>query len=128
MELKDFFIDVAALPQTTGGFIQIIFLAFVYGNLLTYASNLISDGSELLLLVPALSGIVGSVVLPILGAVPDGCIVLFSGLGPNAQEQLSVGVGALAGSTIMLLTVPWFLSILGGRVNVVNGKVREWNE
>ncbi|RYH27768.1 hypothetical protein EON65_13220 [archaeon] len=33
-------------------------------------------------------------------------------------EQLNVGVGALAGSTIMLLTVPWFLSILGGRVNI----------
>jgi len=34
---------------------------------------------------------------------------------------LSVGVGALAGSTIMLLTVPWFLSIVGGRVNIVDG-------
>lgn len=33
----------------------------------------------------------GSVVLPILGAVPDGCIVLFSGLGPNAAEELAVG-------------------------------------
>lgn len=62
--------------------------------------------------------IVGSVVLPILGAVPDGAIVLFSGLGADAQEQVAVGVGALAGSTIMLLTVPWFLSILGGRVDL----------
>ena len=35
--------------------------------------------------------ILGSVVLPILGAVPDGCIVLFSGLGPNAAEELAVG-------------------------------------
>lgn len=33
-------------------------------------------------------------------------------------EQLTVGVGALAGSTIMLLTIPWFLSIVGGRVNI----------
>ena len=32
--------------------------------------------------------------------------MFFSGLGPDAQSQLSVGVGALAGSTIMLLTVP----------------------
>lgn len=71
------------------------------------ASNMISDGSELLLLVPAVAGLVGSVVLPVLGAVPDGAIVLFSGMGDNAQEQLSVGVGALAGSTIMLLTIPW---------------------
>jgi len=29
-----------------------------------------------------------------------------------------VGVGALAGSTIMLLTIPWFLSIMGGRVTI----------
>lgn len=68
---------------------------------------MISDGSELLLLVPAVAGLVGSVVLPVLGAVPDGAIVLFSGMGDDAQAQLSVGVGALAGSTIMLLTIPW---------------------
>eukprot|EP00918_Siedleckia_nematoides_P021859 GHVU01047105.1.p1 GENE.GHVU01047105.1~~GHVU01047105.1.p1 ORF type:complete len:169 (-),score=23.09 GHVU01047105.1:76-582(-) len=87
-------------------------------------STLISDGSELLLLVPSLAGIVGPVVLPILGAVPDGAIVLFSGLGPDAQEQVSVGVGALAGSTIMLLTVPWFMSVFGGRVEVRKGTPR----
>lgn len=116
-----FFIDVEALPEGFDGFCQVIFLFVCYGYVLMNASNLISDGSELLLLVPAYAGIVGSVVLPILGAVPDGCIILFSGMGPNAQEQLAVGVGALAGSTIMLLTIPWFLSILGGRVDVVNG-------
>jgi len=49
-------------------------------------------------------------------------MVFFSGIGPTAQTQLSVGMGALAGSTIMLLTVPWFLSILAGRVDVVNGE------
>ena len=50
--------------------------------------------------------------------------MLFSGLGDKAkaQESLSVGVGALAGSTIMLLTVPWGLSILAGRVNIVRGQ------
>jgi Ca2+/Na+ antiporter len=65
-----------------------------------------------------MAGIVGSVVLPVLGAVPDGAIVLFSGMGPDAQEQVSVGVGALAGSTIMLLTIPWALSVYAGRVNL----------
>ena len=45
--------------------------------------------------MPSLAGIVGSVVLPILGAVPDGAIMLFSGLGPDAQEQMQVGVGPL---------------------------------
>jgi hypothetical protein len=34
-------------------------------------------------------------------AVPDGLIVFFSGMGENAQEELNVGVGSLAGSTVM---------------------------
>jgi Ca2+/Na+ antiporter len=98
------------------GLLEVFGLMAVYGYVLFFASNQLSEGSELLLLVPSLAGIVGSVVLPILGAVPDGAIMLFSGLQDNAQEQLSVGVGALAGSTIMLLTIPWGLSILYGAV------------
>ena len=46
--------------------------------------------------------------------------MLFSGLGDieTVQDTISVGVGALAGSTIMLLTIPFGLSIIGGRVNL----------
>ena len=44
--------------------------------------------------------------------------MLFSGLGPNAQEQLTVGIGAIAGSTVMLLTIPWGLSIIMGKVPI----------
>jgi hypothetical protein len=118
MSLEDFFIDVAALPEDGYGMVQLLFVGGTYGYILFYASNLISDGSELLLLIPSMAGLVGSVVLPVLGAVPDGCMVLFAGLGPDAQSQLDVGIGTLAGSTIMLLTLPWFLSIVGGRVNI----------
>ena len=100
------------------GLMQVLTLMFIYGYVLFTASNMLSDGSELLLLVPSLAGVVGSVILPILGAVPDGAIMLFSGLGPDAQEQMAVGVGALAGSTIMLLTVPWSTAILAGRVAI----------
>ena len=57
---------------------------------------MISDGAELLMLTPY-SKLVGAVILPILGAVPDGAIVLFSGIGADAQTNLDVGVGALAG-------------------------------
>merc|ERR1719329_1624568 len=50
-------------------------------------------------------------------------MVLFSGVGPIevAQEKLAVGVGALAGSTIMLLCIPWCLSIYAGRVDIEDG-------
>lgn len=92
-----------------------------YGFVLYKASELIAQGSELLLLIPSLAGIVGGVVLPLMGSVPDAAIMLFSGLKGDryqAQQSLSVGVGALAGSTIMVLTIPFGLSILSGRVDL----------
>ena len=97
---------------------QLVFLTCVYGYFLFKGSSMISDGSELLLLVPSIAGIVGSIVLPVLGAVPDSLMVLFSGLSDNPQATVAVGVGALAGSTIMLLTVPWCLSVIGGQVPI----------
>jgi len=102
------------------GLTGLLWLLVTYGYVLYFSSGLIGDGSELLLLVPSLKGLVGGVVLPLLGAVPDGAIILFSGLGDleEAQETLSVGVGALAGSTIMLLTIPFFLSMYAGRVDI----------
>lgn len=107
------------------GITGLVWLFFSYGYALFYAANLIGEGSELLLLVPSMAGLVGGVVLPLLGAVPDGAIILFSGLGPIevAQESLSVGIGALAGSTIMLLTIPWALSVFVGRVDIKEGKL-----
>lgn len=98
----------------------LFWLLLSYGFAMYVASKLISEGSDLLLLVPSLAGLVGGVVLPIIGAIPDGAIMLFSGLGDieDAQETLSVGVGALAGSTIMLLTVSWSLSVFSGRVDI----------
>lgn len=92
----------------------------LYMYILSIAANMIGDGAELLLLVPEVASLVGSIVLPILGAVPDGMMVLCSGLGDPllAQDKVKVGVGALAGSTVMLLTLPWFLSVLAGRVSI----------
>lgn len=99
--------------------VQIAVLVVIYGAMLFLAAKLMSDGSDLLLLVPGIDKIVGSVVIPILGAVPDGMMVLFSGMSDNAQKEVSVGVGALAGSTVMLLTVPWLIAVIAGRVTVL---------
>jgi Ca2+/H+ antiporter len=116
---KDTFFDLFVDPSVlTHG--QLLIITALYGYLLFTGGNMIGDGSELLLLVPSWSDLIGSVVLPVLGAVPDGLMVLFSGLGANAAQKISVGIGALAGSTIMLLTIPWFLAIYGGRVDIVN--------
>ena len=54
------------------GLSGLVWLFFSYGYALYYASNLIGEGSELLLLVPSMAGLVGGVVLPLLGAIPAG--------------------------------------------------------
>lgn len=41
--------------------------------------------------------------------------MLFSGLNESSQQQVDVGVGVLAGTTIMVLTVPWACAIYFGR-------------
>ena len=45
---------------------------------------------------------------------------MFAGLGDeeSVKQQITVGVGALAGSTILLITVPWAMSIIAGRVSL----------
>ncbi len=49
-------------------------------------------------------------------------VVLFSGLGniETAQETISVGVETVAGSAIMLLTVPWGLLVFAGWVDIMD--------
>ena len=117
MSISSFFVSPASLPHDGFGLCQLLFLMVVYGFVLFRASSLIASGSELLALVLD-PGFVGGFLLPVLGAVPDGAIVLFSGLGPDAATQLAVGVGTLAGSTIMLLTLPWAACAVVGRVDL----------
>uniref|UniRef100_A0A2N9J4Q0 EF-hand domain-containing protein n=1 Tax=Fagus sylvatica TaxID=28930 RepID=A0A2N9J4Q0_FAGSY len=98
------------LPCTTT-VIGNIFLIAVYGYLMFLAASYLSHGSELLLEILG-PGIIGGLFLPILGALPDAMLILVSGLSgttETAQSQVSIGMGLLAGSTVMLLTVlqPW---------------------
>jgi Ca2+/Na+ antiporter len=99
--------------------IPLLFLILVYGYILFKASKIISNGSEMLLLLYG-PGLIGGFVIPIMGAVPDGMIILLSGLGDRDQvkEQIAVGVGTLAGSTIMLLTLPWAIGVYLGRRDI----------
>ena len=117
-EYHDLLEAIGCNASTLGGFVQALTLLAVYSAILFYASNLIAKGSELLLLIDGLRSILGSVVLPILGVSPDGTIVFFSALGSNARKEISVDVGALVGSTIMLLIVSWFFAVYAGRVNI----------
>ncbi|XP_065062222.1 uncharacterized protein LOC135689048 [Rhopilema esculentum] len=100
----------------TGNLLLIIF----YALLLAVAAKFISDGAELLLDLGISASLVGGVILPLLGAVPDSAIIIVSGLGnkEEAQQKLAVGMGTLAGSTIMLLTIAWAGSLMIGRCNL----------
>lgn len=79
-------------------------------------AQMVRDGIRLLCFFHSVSRVVGSVFAPILGALPDGLMVLFSGLGPDAQTKMSTGMGAMVGSTVMMLTLPWFIVNMLGSV------------
>ncbi|KAK4741731.1 hypothetical protein SAY87_025319 [Trapa incisa] len=97
-----------------------VFLILVYSYLMFLSAKLLSDGSEILLEVLG-PGIIGGLFLPILSSLPDAAIILASGLSgskEDAQNQLSVGIGLLAGSTVMLLTVLWGTCVMVGKCDI----------
>lgn len=104
--------------------VQLLFFVLLYGTIVLNASNLIVRGTELLLLLPRIAPLVGNLILPIVASVPDSLLMLFSGMGNDdkVQAELAVGIGALAGSTILTLTLPWFVSIWYGRVDIKDGR------
>ncbi|KAJ9562773.1 hypothetical protein OSB04_007933 [Centaurea solstitialis] len=99
-----------------------LFLILVYGYLMYLAATYLSAGSELLLEILG-PGLVGGLLLPSLGALPDAMLILVSGLSGTvevAQEQVSVGMGLLAGSTVMLLTAIWGSCVIVGKCDIEN--------
>lgn len=97
-----------------------MFLILVYGYLMYTAATYLSYGSELLLEILG-PGIIGGLFLPILGALPDAMLIMVSGLSGSpavAQQQVSVGMGLLAGSTVMLITVIWGTCVLVGKCDI----------
>ncbi|XP_052178790.1 sodium/calcium exchanger NCL-like isoform X2 [Diospyros lotus] len=99
-----------------------LFLILVYGYLMFRAATYLSTGSELLLEILG-PGLIGGLFLPILGALPDAMLILVSGLSgttETAQSQVSVGMGLLAGSTVMLLTLIWGTCMVNGKCDIEN--------
>ncbi|KAJ0054685.1 hypothetical protein Pint_02380 [Pistacia integerrima] len=80
--------------------------------------KILSNGSAILLQILG-PGIIGGLLLPVLGSAPDAAIILASGLTGNketAQSQVSVGMGLMAGSTVMLLTILWGSCLIVGKL------------
>jgi len=118
------------LPEGEGLTVTgLIFMTLVYGFILLKAAQCIGEGSEMLLTVFG-PGVVGGIVIPLFGAIPDGMIILFSGLSGGTRlemlAELEIGLGTLAGSTVCLLTVPWAITIFLGRrdLDPITGKAQ----
>lgn len=110
--------------NTTG----LVIAMLVYGWILLQSADYIGDAAEdMLEKCPSYGKIIGALLVPILGAIPDGMMILLSGMGSGPkseiQDELNVGVGTLAGSTIMLLTIPFATAIYMNRRPVeTNGR------
>lgn len=56
------------------------------------------DGAEMLLDLGLPSALIGGIVLPLLGAVPDAAMIIASGVGKSreqANKEIAVGMGYL---------------------------------
>ncbi|KAI8558520.1 hypothetical protein RHMOL_Rhmol04G0100800 [Rhododendron molle] len=130
--LKDLFLseDCAQtygfLPCSTTVVGNMLFIS-AYGYLMFQAAKRLSEGCEILLEILG-PGIIGGLVLPILSALPDAIVILASGLSGSketAQDQVSVGMGLLAGSIVMLLTLLWGSCVVVGKCDLVDANARD---
>ncbi|KAJ1442431.1 hypothetical protein SESBI_00790 [Sesbania bispinosa] len=99
-----------------------LFLILVYEYLLFHGESYLAAGGERVFKILG-PGIFGASVFDLLGALPESLILLVTGLSSgkeSAQEYASTGVGLLAGSSILLLTVVWGSCVIVGRQNLTN--------
>ena len=67
-------------------FILFFYIQVFYGTLLATSAKFISDGAEMLLAFGLSPSVIGGVVLPVLGAVPDCAIII--GYNYNIYDKL----------------------------------------
>ncbi|KAK7335102.1 hypothetical protein VNO80_26873 [Phaseolus coccineus] len=93
-----------------------LFLILVYEYLLFHGESYLAKGGEQIFKILG-PGIFGASAFHILGALPESLILLVSGLVSNketAKEYAFSGIGLLAGSSILLLTVVWGSCVIVG--------------
>ncbi|XP_073297492.1 sodium/calcium exchanger NCL2-like [Primulina huaijiensis] len=91
-----------------------LFLILVFEYLLFAAESYVGSGGEMIFKILG-PGVFGACVFQIIGSLPEALILLASGLSSSeelAGEFVLTGVGLLAGSTILLLTLIWGTCIL----------------
>ncbi|EYU44995.1 hypothetical protein MIMGU_mgv1a002795mg [Erythranthe guttata] len=97
------------------------FLILVYQYLLFHAESYVASGGKRIFKILG-PGLFGASVFQIIGSLPEALILLASGLtnrsNETAEELVLTGVGLLAGSSILLLTLIWGTCVLLGRNGV----------
>ncbi|XP_047168145.1 sodium/calcium exchanger NCL-like [Vigna umbellata] len=99
-----------------------LFLILVYEYLLFHGKSYLAAGGEQIFKILG-PGVFGASAFDILGAVPESLILVVTGLSSDkeiAQEYASTGVGLLAGSSILLLTVVWGTCVIIGKQKLIN--------
>ena len=62
------------------------------------------DGAEMMLDLGLPASLIGGIVLPLLGAVPDSAMIIASGVGKSrdqANKEIAVGMGYVMWSTVV---------------------------
>ncbi|CAH1425714.1 unnamed protein product [Lactuca virosa] len=93
-----------------------LFLIVVYEYLLYHGESYVASGGKRIFKILG-PGIFGASAFHVLGFLPESLILLVSGLWNNkdeAQKYVLTGVGLLAGSTILLLTLLWGTCVIIG--------------
>ncbi|XP_058221559.1 sodium/calcium exchanger NCL1-like [Rhododendron vialii] len=99
-----------------------LFLIVVYEYLLFHGESYVASGGERIFKILG-PGIFGASAFQVIGSLPEALILLASGLlnsKETAQEYVYTGVGLLAGSTILLLTVLWGTCVIVASTNFSN--------
>eukprot|EP00258_Populus_trichocarpa_P050763 XP_024466782.1 sodium/calcium exchanger NCL2 isoform X1 [Populus trichocarpa] len=95
-----------------------LFLIAVYEYMLFHGEGYLASGGEKIFRILG-PGVFGASAFQVLGALPESLILLASGLLNTrevAQEYVSTGVGLLAGTSILLLTMLWGTCVIAGSV------------
>ncbi|KAK4439142.1 Sodium/calcium exchanger NCL2 [Sesamum alatum] len=93
-----------------------VFLIVVYEYLLFHGESYVASGGQRIFKILG-PGVFGACAFQLIGSLPEALILLASGLLNSkevAQECVLTGVGLLAGSSILLLTLLWGTCVILG--------------
>nr|XP_011460767.1 PREDICTED: uncharacterized protein LOC105350439 [Fragaria vesca subsp. vesca] len=94
-----------------------VFLMVVYEYLLFHGESYLAAGGEQIFKILG-PGVFGASAFHVLGALPESLLLLASGFFNTkeiAEDYVYTGVGLLAGTSILLLTVLWGTCVIVGR-------------